>query len=72
MAVDPRDTSSERFISVTMVEIKILTSFMIKIKELFPEEGHYFIHKACNILLTIFKEQLSTEDVDELTERYGI
>ena len=72
MAVDSRDTSSERFISVTMVEIKILTSFMIKIKELFPEEGHYFIHKACNILLTIFKEQLSTEDVDELTERYGI
>ena len=72
MAVDPRDTSSERFISVTMVEIKILTSFMVKVKELFPEEGHYFIHKACDILLTIFKEQLAPEDVKELRERYGI
>tara|TARA_Y100000361_G_C10924312_1_gene220553 strand:+ start:74 stop:292 length:219 start_codon:yes stop_codon:yes gene_type:complete len=72
MAVDPRDTSSERFISVTMVEIKILTSFMVKIKELFPEEGHYFIHKACDILLTIFKEQLAPEDVKQLKEIYKI
>ena len=72
MAVDPRDTSSERFISVTMVEIKILTSFMVKVKELFPEEGHYFIHKACDILLTIFKEQLAPEDVKELKEIYKI
>jgi hypothetical protein len=55
-----------------MVEIKILTSFMVKVKELFPEEGHYFIHKACDILLTIFKEQLAPEDVKELRERYGI
>ena len=72
MPVDPRDQSSDRHLTVTMNEIKILTSFMIKIKELFPEEGHYFIHKACNILLTIFKEQLAPEDVDELTDRYGI
>ena len=32
MAVDPLDTSSERFISITIIEIKILVSFMNKIK----------------------------------------
>ena len=69
MDFDPLDTSSERFISVTMVEIRILTSFMVKIKELFPEEGHYFIHKACNILLTIFKEQLAPEDVKDIRNK---
>ena len=45
---------------------------MTKLKELFPIEGHYYVHKACNILITICKQQLSTEDVDDLKERYGI
>ena len=66
MAVDPLDTSSERFITFTMNEIKFLSSFMKKIKELFPEEGHYFIHKTTNILLTIFEQQLAVEDKEEL------
>ena len=72
MAVDPLDNSSERFLTFTIVEIKILVGMMTKLKELFPIEGHYYINKACNILITICKQQLSTEDVDELTERYGI
>lgn len=66
MAVDPLDTSSERFITFTMNEIKFLSSFMKKIKELFPEEGHYFIHKTINILLTVFEQQLAVEDKEEL------
>ena len=45
---------------------------MTKLKELFPIEGHYYVHKACNILITICKQQLSIEDVEELKERYGI
>ena len=72
MAVDPLDNSSERFLTFTIVEIKILVSMMTKLKELFPIEGHYYVHKACNILLTICKQQLSSEDVKELKERYGI
>ena len=66
MAVDPLDTSSERFLTFTIAEIKTLTSFMNRIKELFPEEGHYFIHKTTNILLTIFEQQLAVEDKEEL------
>tara|TARA_R100000734_G_scaffold6691_1_gene5636 strand:- start:424 stop:630 length:207 start_codon:yes stop_codon:yes gene_type:complete len=66
MAVDPSDNSSERFITFTMNEIKFLTSFMKKIKDLFPEEGHYFIHKTANILLTIFEQQLAIEDKEDL------
>jgi len=66
MAVDPLDNSSERFFTFTMNEIKFLVSFMDKIKELFPEEGHYFIHKTANILLTIFEQQLAVEDKEEL------
>jgi len=69
MAVDPLDNSSERFISITIIEIKILVSFMNKIKSLFPEEGHYYIHKACNILLIIFKEQLAPEDVKDIRSK---
>ena len=72
MAVDPLDTSSERFLTFTIVEIKILVGMMTKLKELFPIEGHYYVHKASNILITICKQQLSTEDVDDLKERYGI
>tara|TARA_R100001509_G_C4748109_1_gene175405 strand:- start:379 stop:603 length:225 start_codon:yes stop_codon:yes gene_type:complete len=72
MAVDPLDTSSERFLTATMNEIKILVGMMTKLKELFPIEGHYYTHKACDIFITICKQQLSTEDVEELTERYGI
>ena len=72
MAVDPLDRSSERFLTFTITEIKILVSMMTKLKELFPIEGHYYVHKACNILLTICKQQLSSEDVKELKERYGI
>ena len=72
MAVDPLDTSSDRFLTVTMNEIKILVGMKTKLKELCPIEGHYYIHKACNILITICKQQLSTEDVEELKERYGI
>jgi len=66
MAVDPLDNSSERFITFTMNEIKFLAGFMHKIKELFPEEGHYFIHKTANILLNIFEKQLAVEDKEEL------
>ena len=72
MAVDPLDNSSEGFLTFTINEIKILVSMMTKLKELFPIEGHYYIHKACNILITICKQQLSTEDVEELKERYNI
>ena len=72
MAVDPRDQSSDRHLTVTMNEIKILVGMMTKLKELFPIEGHYYVHKACNILITICKQQLSIEDVEELKERYGI
>ena len=72
MAVDPRDQSSDRHLTVTMNEIKILIGMMTKLKELFPIEGHYYVHKACNILITICKQQLSIEDVEELKERYGI
>ena len=72
MAVDPLDESSDRHLTVTMNEIKILVGIMTKLKELFPIEGHYYVHKASNILITICKQQLSTEDVDELTETYGI
>ena len=52
--------------------MNILVGMMTKLKELFPIEGHYYVHKACNILITICKQQLSTEDVEELKERYGI
>ena len=69
MAVDPLDTSSDRFLTVTMNEIKILVSFMNKIKSLFPEEGHYYVHKACNILLIIFKEQLAPEDLKDIRSK---
>ena len=72
MAVDPLDQSSDRHLTVTMNEIKILVGMMTKLKELFPIEGHYYVHKACNILITICKQQLSIEDVEELKERYGI
>ena len=72
MAVDPLDQSSDRYLTVTMNEIKILVGMMTKLKELFPIEGHYYVHKACNILITICKQQLAKEDVDELKERYGI
>jgi len=72
MAVDPLDQSSDRYLTATMNEIKILVGMMTKLKELFPIEGHYYTHKACDIFITICKQQLSTEDVDELTERYGI
>ena len=72
MAVDPLDQSSDRYLTATMNEIKILVSVMTKLKELFPIEGHYYVHKACNILITICKQQLAQEDVDELKERYGI
>jgi hypothetical protein len=72
MAVDPLDQSSDRHLTVTMNEIKILVGMMTKLKELFPIEGHYYVHKACNILITICKQQLSIEDVEELKERYDI
>jgi len=72
MAVDPLDQSSDRYLTATMNEIKILVSVMTKLKELFPIEGHYYVHKACNIFITICKQQLSTEDVEDLKERYGI
>ena len=72
MAVDPLDQSSDRYLTATMNEIKILVGMMTKLKELFPIEGHYYVHKACNILITICKQQLSIEDVEELKERYGI
>ena len=72
MAVDPLDQSSDRHLTVTMNEIKILVGMMTKLKELFPIEGHYYVHKACNILITICKQQLSIEDVEELKERYRI
>ena len=36
MAVDPLDTSSERFLTFTIAEIKILVGMMTKLKELFP------------------------------------
>ena len=63
---------SENYECCIMNEIKILVGMMTKLKELFPIEGHYYVHKACNILITICKQQLSTEDVEELKERYGI
>ena len=72
MAVDPLDTSIERFLTFTIAEIKILVGMMTKLKELFPIEGHYYVHKACNILITICKQQLSIEDVEELKEKYDI
>ena len=72
MAVDPLDQSSDRYLTATMNEIKILVGMMTKLKELFPIEGHYYVHKACNILITICKQQLSIEDVDDLKEKYGI
>ena len=72
MAVDPLDNSSERFLTATMNEIKILIGMMTKLKELFPIEGHYFTHKACDIFINICKQQLSKEDLDELTKEYGI
>ena len=72
MAVDPLDTSSERFLTFTIAEIKILVGMMTKLKELFPIEGHYYVHKACNIFLNICRKQLSEEDLEELRERYGI
>ena len=72
MAVGPLDQSSDRYLTVTMNEIKILVGMMTKLKELFPIEGHYYVHKACNILITICKQQLAQEDVEELKERYGI
>ena len=55
MAVDPLDQSSDRHLTVTMNEIYILGGMMTKLKELFPIEGHYYVHKACNILITICK-----------------
>ena len=72
MAVDPLDNSSERFLTATMNEIKILVGMMTKLKELFPIEGHYYTHKACDIFITICKKQLPTEDVEELKDEYGI
>ena len=72
MAVDPLDQSSDRYLTATMNEIKILVGMMTKLKELFPIEGHYYTHKACNILITICKQQLAEEDLDELRERYDI
>jgi len=66
MAIDPLDNSSERFITLSMNEIKILSSFMWKVKQLFPIEGHYYIHKACNILVDVFKQQLAPEDLENL------
>ena len=66
MATDPLDNSSKRFITLTINEIKILSSFMWKVKQLFPEEGHYYIHKACNILVDVFKQQLAPEDLENL------
>ena len=66
MAIDPLDNSSERFITLTMNEIKILSSFMWKVKQLFPIEGHYYIHKSCNILVDVFKQQLAPEDLEDL------
>ena len=66
MAIDALDNSSERFITLTMNEIKITSSVMRKIKELFPEEGHYYTHKACDILLNAFKQQLAPEDLEDL------
>ena len=72
MAVDPLDNSSERFLTTTMNEIKILVGMMTKLKELFPIEEHYYVHKACNIFLNICRKQLSEEDLEELRERYGI
>ena len=72
MAVDPLDNSSERFLTFTIAEIKILVGMMTKLKELFPIEGHYYVHKACNILITICKQQLSTDDVQDLEDKHGI
>ena len=72
MAVDPLDQSSDRYLTATMNEIKILVGMMTKLKELFPIEGHYYTHKACDIFITICKQQLAQEDVDELKETYGI
>ena len=72
MAVDPLDQSSDRYLTATMNEIKILVGMMTKLKELFPIEGHYYVHKACNIFITICKQQLAEEDLDELRERYDI
>ena len=43
MAVDPLDNSSERFLTFTIAEIKILVGMMTKLKELFPIEGHYYV-----------------------------
>jgi len=39
---------------------------MWKVKQLFPIEGHYYIHKACNILVDVFKQQLAPEDLEDL------
>ena len=72
MAVDPLDQSSDRYLTATMNEIKILVGMMTKLKELFPIEGHYYVHKACKIFLNICRKQLSEEDLEELRERYGI
>jgi len=72
MAVDPLDNSSERFLTFTIAEINILVGMMTKLKELFPIEGHYYVHKACNILITICKQQLSTDDVQDLEDKHGI
>ena len=62
MAVDPLDNSSDRFLTFTMNEIKILVGMMTKLKELFPIEGHYYVHKVilATYLITICKQQLST------------
>ena len=62
MAYDQLDTSREVNIKFTLNEIRFLTSFTKKIQELFPEEGHYFIHKTTNVLLEAFRSQLSEEE----------
>ena len=66
MAYDQLDTSKEVNIKFTLNEIRFLTSFTKKIQELFPEEGHYFIHKTTNVLLAAFKSQLSEQDQQEV------
>ena len=47
MAVDPLDNSSDRFLTVTMNEIKILVGMMTKLKDLFaPCRGPLFFSRA--------------------------
>ena len=66
MAYDQLDTSREVNIKFTLNEIRFLTSLTKKIQELFPEEGHYFLHKTTNILLAAFKNPLSEQDQQEV------